>query len=198
MRVTSAVLRLGSLALGQNEVDRAIREFHLGEYQSARKHLEGVLDKDPNNARARLFLALTRAAMGGCSAVSEILFREYSSNVSPELKRLAGIALASCIDSRLKTEHPADADVLYQTLITITTIFSISLWFPARAGPTGCIATKAMTALRTKQSNSILFRKDGDKESAPAIMTTMASPISLSPTGEQTGFIATSKVSASN
>jgi tetratricopeptide (TPR) repeat protein len=115
MRVISAVLLLGSFALGQNELDWAIREFHLGEYQSARKHLEGVLDKDPNNARARLFLALTRAGMGECSAVSEILFREYSSNTSPELKRLAGIALASCIDSQLKTEHPADADVLYQT-----------------------------------------------------------------------------------
>jgi len=115
MRVISAVLLLGSFALGQNELDRAIREFHLGEYQSARKHLEGVLDKDTNNTRARLFLALTRAGMGECSGVSEILFREYSSNASPELKRLAGIALASCIDSQLQTEHPADADVLYQT-----------------------------------------------------------------------------------
>ena len=115
MRVISAILMFAFFAAGQTELDQAVRQFHLGEFQSARTRLEAVLGKDPQNTRARLFLALTRAGMGECSAVSESLFREYSTNKSEELKRLAGIGLAGCIDSQLKTEHPADADVLYQT-----------------------------------------------------------------------------------
>ena len=115
MRVISVLLLYCWLAAGQSALDQAIREFHSGEFQSARKRLEGLLTKDPNNGRARVFFALTRAGMGECSAVTPDLFREYSSNASAELKRLAGIALAGCIDSQLKTGHPADADVLYQT-----------------------------------------------------------------------------------
>ena len=43
------------------------------------------------------------------------LFREYSTGADAPLKRLAGLALASCLDSQLKSEYPADADVLYQS-----------------------------------------------------------------------------------
>jgi tetratricopeptide (TPR) repeat protein len=111
----SLFLLFCSLAAGQSALDQAIREFHSGEFQSARKRLEGLLAKDANNGRARVFFALTRAGMGECSAVTPDLYREYSSNASAELKRLAGIALAGCIGSQLKAEHPADADLLYQT-----------------------------------------------------------------------------------
>jgi tetratricopeptide (TPR) repeat protein len=113
MRAISLFLFV-TLAAGQSTLDQAIREFHSGEYQSARKRLESVLDKDPKNDRARAFLALTRAGMGECSAVTQDLFREYSSNTSAQVKRLAGIALAGCIDSQLHAEQSTDADVLYQ------------------------------------------------------------------------------------
>ena len=113
MRAISIFL-LASLAAGQSTLDQAIEDFHSGEYQSARKRLESVLDKDPKNDRARAFLALTRAGMGECSAVTQDLFREYSSNTSAPMKRLAGIALAGCIDSQLQAEQSTDADVLYQ------------------------------------------------------------------------------------
>src|SRR5206468_10792922 len=48
-------------------------------------------------------------------AVMPDLFREFSSNSDPTLKRLAGLALSGCLDAQLKAEYPADADVLYQS-----------------------------------------------------------------------------------
>ena len=74
MRVISAILVFAFFAAGQTELDQAVRQFHLGEYQSARTRLEGVLGKDPQNAPARLFLALTRAGMGECSAARRPCF----------------------------------------------------------------------------------------------------------------------------
>jgi tetratricopeptide (TPR) repeat protein len=159
MRAISALLLLGSLAAGQSALDQAIKDFHLGQYQSARKRLEAVLKTDQQNERARTFLILTRAGMGECTAVSQDLFREYSTGRSPELKRLAGIALAGCIDSQLKAEQPADADVLYQTARRHMRLWNDTLIEMFRTTP---------ASYRVNQISGEVFETQGRYEEAAA------------------------------
>ena len=101
--------------MAQSTAEQGIRDFHRGDYSAARGHLQSALRSDPNDAQARVFLALTRAGAGECNAVLPDLFKEYTNAASPELKRLTGLALASCLDSQLKSDYPSDADVLYQS-----------------------------------------------------------------------------------
>ena len=110
-----AVLLLASTLLAQSPLDQGISEFQKGQYTAARGHLQAALETNPTDTRARVFLALARAGAGECSAVLSDLFMQYSNGTDAPLKRLAGLALASCLDSQLKSEYPADADVLYQS-----------------------------------------------------------------------------------
>jgi tetratricopeptide (TPR) repeat protein len=101
-----------------NPVADGIAAFHRGDYQAARRDLE----RAPNDPRARLFLALTRAATGGCEAALPELTRGFAAG---EDRRLAGLALAQCyagakrftdagaVVAQLEKLFPADADVLY-------------------------------------------------------------------------------------
>jgi len=128
MRVTKctgvAALVVTSV-FSQDPVTKGIEEFRQGNYAAAKTTLEQALKENPGNPHARTFLALSRAATGGCdSAVSE-LTAVYAGQNS-DLRRLAGLALAQCHMARnrldaalpivvdLQKQFPADADVLYE------------------------------------------------------------------------------------
>jgi tetratricopeptide (TPR) repeat protein len=101
-----------------NPVTDGIAAFHRGDYQAARVNLQ----RAPADPRARLFLALTRAATGECDAAIPELAKGFSSG---DNRRLAGLALAQChiaakrfaeagaIVAQLEKQFPADPDVLY-------------------------------------------------------------------------------------
>ncbi len=106
------------LAAQTNPVADGIAAFQRGDYKAARLNLEKV----PSDARARLFLALTRAATGECEAAFPDLTKGF---LSGEVRLPAGLALAQChiaakrfadagaVIALLEKEFPADADVLY-------------------------------------------------------------------------------------
>ena len=107
-----------TLAAQSNPAGDGIAAFQRGDYQAARSKLE----RAPNDPRARLFLALTRAATGECEAVISDLAKGFAGG---ENRRLAGLALEQChvaakrfadagvVIAQLEKEFPADADVLY-------------------------------------------------------------------------------------
>jgi tetratricopeptide (TPR) repeat protein len=116
--------------IGQAQSDpltEALDLYHHGQYLAAEAHLESLLKTDPNNATARTFLALTRAATGRCSGATKELETAVEKSENAALRRLAGLALARCqiaaqqfeqafaVLYRLKQLHPEDADVLYET-----------------------------------------------------------------------------------
>jgi tetratricopeptide (TPR) repeat protein len=118
------VLVTGSL-LAQNADDsllKGMEAFHQGRYAEARE----ALQKAPENARSRTFLALTRAAMNACAEASGDLRTQFRTNSEPELRRLAGVALVQCqlnqnqfedvftTTAELEKAFPGDADVLYE------------------------------------------------------------------------------------
>ena len=104
-------------SVARSQTAEGIAAFNRGDYQAARTTLE----KSPNDARARLFLALSKAATGECEAA----IPELSKALSGDNRRLAGLALAQChiaakrfpeagaIVAQLEKEFPADPDVLY-------------------------------------------------------------------------------------
>ena len=106
------------LSAQTNPVADGIAAFNRGDYKAARVNLE----RSPADPQARLFLALTKAATGGCEAAVPELAKGFSSG---ENRRLAGLALAQChiaakrfaeagvIVAQLEKQFPADADVLY-------------------------------------------------------------------------------------
>lgn len=99
-------------------VEDGIAAFHRGDYAKARASLE----RAPKDPRARVFLALTKAATGECDAAVPELAKGFAAG---EDRRLAGLALAQChvtakrfaeagaVIAQLEKQFPADADVLY-------------------------------------------------------------------------------------
>ena len=97
--------------------------FHHGHYAEARS----ILEKAPASERGRVFLALTRAALGDCATVTGELATQFDQAGDPELRRLAGLAVVQCyvaqnrspdafpVAARLAALYPKDADVLYQS-----------------------------------------------------------------------------------
>lgn len=127
MRATRCVLALVAVSVAaQDPVAKGIEEFHKGSYIAAQATLEQALKQNPGNQHARTFLALSRAATGGCNAAANDLNEAYKTARNPDLRRLAGLALAQChmahnrldaalpIVMELEKEFPADADVLYE------------------------------------------------------------------------------------
>jgi len=127
MRDTRCVLALVAVSVfAQDPVAKGIEEFHKGNYTAAQATLEQALKQDPGNQHARTFLALSRAATGGCDTAAKDLNEAYTSARNAELRRLAGLALAQChmahnrldaalpIVMELEKQFPADADVLYE------------------------------------------------------------------------------------
>ena len=100
-----------------------VAAFRHGRYAEARAILEKVTTPD---ATARTFLALARAATGGCEAARGELEQQFAKNADPSERRLAGIALVQCglaqnrmgevwpVLEQLQRAFPGDADVLYE------------------------------------------------------------------------------------
>ena len=129
MRVISTVLLLSALlASAQTDLpqgdalQKGIAEFNRGQYAAA----QGWLERAPDTAERETFLALIRAATGHCDTARQELAGQFAKDAGSELGRLAGLALTQCllaeakyddavpVLARLRSLHPADADVLYQ------------------------------------------------------------------------------------
>jgi tetratricopeptide (TPR) repeat protein len=104
-----------------------IEAFRGGRYGQARQILEKVVSAAPQDAAARTFLALSRAATGACDAARADLEKQFANNPDASLQRLAGIALVQCalaqsriadtwpVLDKLQKRFPDDADVIYET-----------------------------------------------------------------------------------
>ncbi|MBI3471026.1 MAG: tetratricopeptide repeat protein [Candidatus Solibacter usitatus] len=125
MRATSWFC-LCLLAQTPEELVRSgVEQFHKGRYLEARQTLEMALRQSPGHAHATTFLALSRAATGGCREAIADLAAQFSGPPG-DLSRLAGIGLSQCylaegrfeeaypVIRRLQALYPADAEVLYQ------------------------------------------------------------------------------------
>jgi tetratricopeptide (TPR) repeat protein len=118
----AAPIWLAALALAQTgPLEKGLEAFDKGDYVTAERELR--LSSDP---RARTFLALTMAATNRCDQADADLLK--ASGAAPSnSQRLAGMALAQCdiarsrweeaytVVSKLKTQYPTDADVLYMS-----------------------------------------------------------------------------------
>jgi tetratricopeptide (TPR) repeat protein len=106
-----------SLLAATSAREEGIRAFEAGRYSVALAKLMEAA-KDPHDARARMFLALTQAGMGDCRAALPGL-------TAAGTDRLAALAAAKCYSvlgdesrsfstlQRLQKRFPKDADVLY-------------------------------------------------------------------------------------
>jgi tetratricopeptide (TPR) repeat protein len=111
------------IGIAQDPAATGIAEFHKGRYAQAK----AALEKAPDSEHRRVFLALSRAALGDCKSVVGELSALFDKTNESELRRLAGLATVQChvnlsqfdkalpVALRLKGLYPADADVLYQT-----------------------------------------------------------------------------------
>ncbi|MCW5982075.1 MAG: tetratricopeptide repeat protein [Bryobacteraceae bacterium] len=115
---------LGCAAMGAaQDPAHGIALFHKGEYAQAK----AALEKAPAGEHQRVFLALSRAALGECKTVADDLGALFQKTSDADLRRLSGIAAVQCyvnlsrfddalpVALRLKQLYPADADVLYQS-----------------------------------------------------------------------------------
>jgi len=105
------------LALALSTRDEGIRAFNEGRYSLALEKLTEAA-KDSNDKQARLFLALTEAAVNDCQTALPELAEETTD-------RLAGLAAVKCYSAmgdetktfaalqQLEQRFPKDADVLY-------------------------------------------------------------------------------------
>jgi tetratricopeptide (TPR) repeat protein len=126
MRVIDLVLAGAIAASGQTDfLVEGLSRFERGDYLGAEANLEKALaaGEDP---RARVFLALARAATGRCQMVEAALEKVFTENSDATLRRLAGLGAVQCrlargdydraypLVARLKELAPSDPDVLYQ------------------------------------------------------------------------------------
>jgi tetratricopeptide (TPR) repeat protein len=110
MRAISILLLTALSALADDSLSRGLEAFHAGRYAEARSYFERSKE-----AEAPVFIALVQAATGGCTEALPRLTETFTHGTEPELRRLAGEALMSCVESNLKADYPSDADVLYQS-----------------------------------------------------------------------------------
>lgn len=105
----------------QDRLVEGLEQFQRGDYMAARRSLAAAGDIP----RARVFLALARAATGECDAVQPALLAEFHAQSDRQLKRAAGLGYAQCALAKdraadafpvlqdLRAAFPDDADVLY-------------------------------------------------------------------------------------
>jgi tetratricopeptide (TPR) repeat protein len=120
-------LIFGGALRAQDPVAQGIEQFHQGNYEAAKTTLAQALKRKPSDEHARTFLALARAATGGCNAAANDLYDAFTNSKDADLRRLAGLALVQCHLARnrfdaatpvvleLERQFPADADVLYES-----------------------------------------------------------------------------------
>ena len=100
-------------AAADDSLERGLQAFHTGRYAEARSYFEKSADP-----QASVFIALLQAATGGCTEAIPKLAAAFTHPADDTLRKLTGEALMSCIESGLKADYPADADVLYQSART--------------------------------------------------------------------------------
>jgi tetratricopeptide (TPR) repeat protein len=110
MRAISLLLLAGSLASADDSLTKGLEAFHAGRYADARQLFE-----KSNDDQAPAFLALVQAATGSCTEAMPTLAAAFGHAAGAELRKLVGEAVMSCVESNLKSDYPADADVLYQS-----------------------------------------------------------------------------------
>jgi tetratricopeptide (TPR) repeat protein len=110
MRVISILLLAAVAALADDALAKGLEAFHAGRYTEARKLLEKSTDPE-----GPVFLALVQAASGGCTDAMPRIAEAFTHASDSTLRKLTGEALMSCVESNLKSDYPADADVLYQS-----------------------------------------------------------------------------------
>ncbi len=110
MRAISILLLLAAAAFGDDALTKGLEAFHAGRYTEARTQLE-----KSNDAQAPVFLALVQTATGNCTDAIPKLGQAFAHAPDATVRKLAGQALMSCVESSLKSDYPADADVLYQS-----------------------------------------------------------------------------------
>lgn len=108
--------------LAAQSVEDGVAAFHKGRYAEAEK----ILAAAPAGPHQSVFLALARAATGGCAGALPALAAARREQ-DKELRRLAGLGQVQCLAglnkneealaaaSELKATFPDDADVLYQS-----------------------------------------------------------------------------------
>ena len=124
MRAISFLLAAALAYAQADALTSGIEQFHRGDYATALQTLQNA----PDSEHTRIFLALTRAALGRCAdAVPELTAPFEKNSTSPDLRRLAGLAMSQCqvaqnqiaaaaqTTARLQELYPSDPDVLYQS-----------------------------------------------------------------------------------
>jgi tetratricopeptide (TPR) repeat protein len=110
MRAISILLLAAMAALADDALTKGLEAFHTGRYAKARTYFEKSTDP-----QGPVFLALVQAATGGCAEAIPRLAEAFTHASDSTLRKLTGEALMSCVESNLKSDYPADADVLYQS-----------------------------------------------------------------------------------
>jgi tetratricopeptide (TPR) repeat protein len=158
------ILCAAMLPAQTNPVADGIAAFQRGYYKNARSNLE----RSPGDPRARLFLALSKAATGECDAAIPELAKGFSSG---DNRRLAGLALAQChilakrfaeagvIIAQLEKEFPSDADVLY-----VSADYHMKAWNDAIYR----MYQKAPSSFRVDQLSAEVFETQGKYTEAVA------------------------------
>jgi tetratricopeptide (TPR) repeat protein len=158
------ILCAAMLPAQTNPVADGIAAFQRGDYKSARASLE----RSPGDPRARLFLALSKAATGECDAAIPELAKGFSSG---DNRRLAGLALTQChiaakrfaeagvIIAQLEKEFPSDADVLY-----VSADYHMKAWNDAIYR----MYQKAPSSFRVDQLSAEVFETQGKYTEAVA------------------------------
>src|ERR1700683_2327215 len=90
----ACVFFFAGMLWAQDPVAKGIQEFRDGQYEAAKATLEQALREKTGDAHAVTFLALARAATGGCDAAASDLSATFAGSPNPDLRRLAGLALA--------------------------------------------------------------------------------------------------------
>jgi tetratricopeptide (TPR) repeat protein len=121
-------------------LDKGIQDFQQQHYVDAQRDLEKAVLLSPADARAITYLALTRAALGDCSApaIDELRLQAYR-NADPEIRRLSGLAVVRCLLlynrtanampmlTQLRNAFPDDADVLYESTQVLNQAWSAAV-----------------------------------------------------------------------
>jgi tetratricopeptide (TPR) repeat protein len=166
MRAISLLL----LFFQSDPLTEGLAQFHRGDYASAEKSLTAALSPR-DDARARAFLALTRAATGRCALAEGELSAQFQSTTDNEVRRLAGLGLVQCrvsqsrfddalaIAARLKSLYPSDADVLYQTARLYMRAWNDTLYEIYRKTP---------ASFRVNQLSGEIFETQGNHTAAIA------------------------------
>src|ERR1700759_3065636 len=104
MRAISLVAAVCLLGAGaEAQVAEGVAAFNRGDYKSARSYLNNA----GNDARARVYLAMTDAATGQCGAAVPALETGFAAKNDANLRKLAGLALAQC---HIATKQFAEAE----------------------------------------------------------------------------------------